>query len=75
MQAAKSEGGLSRGKMRNSDSGLKCQAIVELCNIRDGLSFCNDLNYSNIICTMNTLCLQYIYICIYVNTFDHLYTL
>ena len=35
-----------------------CQTIVELCNIRDGLSFCDGLNYSNIICILNALCLQ-----------------
>ena len=34
-----------------------CQTIVELCNIRDGLSFCDGLNYSNIICILNALCL------------------
>ena len=30
-----------------------CQTFVELCNIRDGMSFCDGLNYSN------ALCLQY----------------
>ena len=35
-----------------------CQTIVESCNNRDGLSFCDGLNYSNIICILNALCLQ-----------------
>ena len=35
-----------------------CQTIVELCNIRDGLSFCDRLTYSNIICILNALCQQ-----------------
>ena len=35
-----------------------CQTIVELCNFRDGLSFCDGKNYSNIICILNALCLQ-----------------
>ena len=35
-----------------------CQTIVELCNIRDGLSFCDGLTYNNIICILNALCLQ-----------------
>ena len=35
-----------------------CQKIVELCNIRDELSFCDGLNYSNNICILNALCLQ-----------------
>ena len=32
-----------------------CQTIVELCNIRDGWSFCDGLNYNNIICILNAL--------------------
>ena len=35
-----------------------CQTIVELCNIRDGLSLCDGLTYNNIICILNALCLQ-----------------
>ena len=35
-----------------------CRTIVELFNIHDGLSFCAGLNYSNIICIFNALCLQ-----------------
>ena len=37
---------------------IQCQTIVELCNIRDGLSFCDGLTYNNIICILNALCLQ-----------------
>ena len=49
-----------------------CQTIVELCNIHDGLSFCDGLNYSIIICIMNTLCLQLLCLYnLYVNTFEH----
>ena len=33
-----------------------CQKIVELCYIRDELSFCDRLNYSNNICILNALC-------------------
>ena len=38
------------------------------CNIRDGLSFRDGLNYSNIICILNALRLQqlYLYICKYI---------
>ena len=35
-----------------------CQTIVKLCNIGDVLSFCDGLNYSNIISILNALCLQ-----------------
>ena len=34
------------------------QVIVELCNIRDGLSFWDSLNYSNIIGILNALWLH-----------------
>ena len=47
-----------------------CQTIVELYNIRDGLSFCDGLNYSNIICILNayfwTLLLYTLWTCLYV---------
>ena len=45
--------------------------MVELCNIRNGLSLCDGLNYSNIICILNALCLQYIVFVYYEHTLDH----